>query len=226
MEFVLFTLIIVLAFIVIFLYARLYEEIKNVKGRGVVDEIKKEIESLIVEFNKVSNRKIIVMDEKIKEIENLVKLADERILKLDSLTRNYTELIKRYEIAKRDFQNALTDFNKLKEVSESRISKKETENTKRSSHKQSVRKSLVSETTQLEDKSLLSKASEEESDRSKISFLREEVSKMDIENMDFENRAELLRKLVSSGFDDYELIKLGFTESEISLAKILISNKS
>ncbi|MGC8870840.1 MAG: hypothetical protein ACP5PT_07115, partial [Brevinematia bacterium] len=107
MEFVLFTLIIVLAFIVIFLYARLYEEIKNVKGRGVVDEIKKEIESLIVEFNKVSNRKIIVMDEKIKEIENLVKLADERILKLDSLTRNYTELIKRYEIAKRDFQNAL-----------------------------------------------------------------------------------------------------------------------
>lgn len=246
MEFILFVLIVVLGFLVFFLYARLNDEIKNVKGKGIVEEVKKEIEGLIVEFNKVSNRKIIVMDEKIKEIENLIKLADEKILKLDALTRNYAELVKRYEIAKKDFQDTLNITyskgaskprvlgegvgdskelnikpieNKVKMKAEPRV-EEEIQRTLVYTDEVKMQKS----TSSVNNTSEVMKGSANLKD--KLEIIREEVGRMDIESMDFDARAELLRKLLSYGFEDYELIKLGFTESEIRIAKVLISNES
>lgn len=247
MNFVLFVLFVVLLFLVLFLYARLKDEIKNVKGKGVVEEIKKEIEALIVEFNKISNRKIIVMDEKMKELENLIKLAEDKIAKLDTLTRNYAEMVKRYEIAKKEFQSALinkpiqnltsntrptpegnikTIYNEpIYEETQVKPEKKKQLKTKESFNQINL------ETPNKLDYETSKRITKEESTynvediKDKKELLEREIQNIKLEELEMDVRAELLRKLLSLNFDEDKLVEMGFSPSEIEITKIVISNK-
>ncbi|MEN2998204.1 MAG: hypothetical protein ABDH28_04135 [Brevinematia bacterium] len=235
MNFILFALFLVLLFLVVFFYAKLRDEIKNIKGRGIADEVRKEIEGLIVEFNKISNRKIVVMEEKVREIETLIKTADERILKLDTLTRNYAEIIRRYEIAKKEFQDALSSRDKFVSVDTRKL------NSSSNGSSEAISKAKLSRKTasaELEKKSLgkeenlkqLSKPLEEverqvssAEARIKEVSIEEEIRKVRLENLEPNARAELLRKLLSSSVDEDKLLEIGFSPSEIEIAKIVSS---
>ncbi|MFN4244751.1 MAG: hypothetical protein ACK4F9_01200 [Brevinematia bacterium] len=207
MNFILLVLFGVLVFLVIFFYSRLYDEIKNLKGKGFVDEAKKEIEGLIVEFNKVSNRKILVIEEKIKELNNLIKIADERIIKLDNLTRNYAEISKRYEILKREIESTITKKNTIDKETEPQNIQSKTEKNKTSNEHHPSKLTSIPQTTKNINKT-------EEN----------EMKNYNIEELDLGARAELLRKLIFS-VDEDELIKMGFSQSEIEIAKIVSSSK-
>lgn len=236
MNFVLFVLFIVLFFLVFFLYARLKDEIKNIKGKGIVEEVKKEIEGLIVEFNKVSNRKIIVMDEKIKELENLIKLADEKIIKLDTLTRNYTEMVKRYEIAKKEFQSSMLQYGDFKKNDQPKVieNKVNTHTTyeivkskKASNDKLESQKEVLFENSEL--KQSVGDVSVESLELEKILNNRElierELKRINLEELDLDVRANLLRKLLDMDFDEDSLVEIGFSTSEIEIAKIVMNKK-
>lgn len=236
MNFVLFVLFIVLFFLVFFLYARLKDEIKNIKGKGIVEEVKKEIEGLIVEFNKVSNRKIIVMDEKIKELENLIKLADEKIIKLDTLTRNYTEMVKRYEIAKKEFQSSMLQYGNFKKndqpkVIENKVNTHATyeivKSKKASNDKLESQKGVLFENSEL--KQSVGDVSVESLELEKILNNRElierELKRINLEELDLDVRANLLRKLLDMDFDEDSLVEIGFSTSEIEIAKIVMNKK-
>ncbi len=218
MNFIFIVLFIVFFFIVLFFYAKLHDEIKNVKGKGFVDEVKKEIEGLIVEFNKVSNRKILVIEEKIKELNNLIKMADERILKLDALTRNYTEIIKRYELIKKEVQLPFVE-RKTNYIGDS--SANEVENVGKEIKRQ-VYKTHKSYTDQeSEKKSKKGQSFKSHDDQREES----EVENINLEELDFGARADLLKKLLSMEIDENKLLKMGFSQSEIEIAKIVLSSK-
>ncbi len=240
MNFVFIFILVVLAFIVIFLYAKLDEKIKKISGRGFVEDIRKEIEGLIVEFNKVSNKKIIVMDEKIKELDKLVKLADEKIIKLDTMTRSYTEAIKRYELMKgeveklrSEYQEIVRKLNRL-ESSSDRILKdcyvtngsgleevkalsKEVTETRRNKSKRKPNpdesERILPEITAFMSESTVAKSESHSSKLRKVEY--------DVENMDFGDRARLLEELLAEGVSDEELLEIGFTQSEIDIARAI-----
>ncbi|MCX8028806.1 MAG: hypothetical protein N2712_02305 [Brevinematales bacterium] len=220
MNFVLFVLFLILLFLVVFFYARLRDEIKNLKGKGIAEEVKREIEGLIVEFNKISNRKIVVMDEKIKELENLLKLADEKIIKLDTITRNYAEVIKKYEILKKELQNELLiskgDTGKVSLSSQKITAPKQKELRKYTVREQNENTPVFRETL------LISEANTIKDEKQ---LLEKEIEKIKLEDLDLDKRAELLRKLLTLEFDEDKLIDMGFSPSEIKLAKIVVSSK-
>lgn len=245
MDFILFTLVIILFFIVIFLYARLKDEIKNIKGKGIAEEVKREIEGLIVEFNKISNRKIIVMDEKIKELDNLIKTADDRILKLDNITRNYLEAIKRYEIMKKEIQNQLT----IQTTSSNTFATNPYQTTKTPSQekpqkhprKTKTESSIpLLNTNQIIQQVYHQNPQEEVSTQTnlekellndiqgmrdgKLEILKE-IENINIEELEVSARAELLRKLLTIDFDEDKLVEMGFSPSEIKIAKVVVSSK-
>ncbi|MCS7298744.1 MAG: hypothetical protein RMJ37_02125 [Spirochaetia bacterium] len=245
MDFILFTLVIILFFLVIFLYARLKDEIKNVKGKGIVEEIKKEIEGLIVEFNKVSNRKIIVMDEKIKELDNLIKTADDRILKLDNITRNYLEAIKRYEIMKKELQNQLTiqetsphtDTNNPYQTTKTPLQEKPQKHSRKTKTESSIplintnqNIQQVYHQNQYEEAHIQTKPERELLNDiqgmkdSKLEIIKE-IENINIEELEVSARAELLRKLLTINFDEDKLVEMGFSPSEIKIAKVVMSSK-
>lgn len=245
MDFILFTLVIILFFLVIFLYARLKDEIKNVKGKGIVEEIKKEIEGLIVEFNRISNRKIIVMDEKIKELDNLIKTADDRILKLDNITRNYLEVIKRYEIMKKELQNQPTiqekslhtNTNNLHQTTKTPLQEKPQKHSRKTKIESSVplintKQSIqqVYHQNQSEEVHIQTNFEREllndiQGMKDTKSEIIKEIENINIEELEVSARAELLRKLLTINFDEDKLVEMGFSPSEIKIAKVVISSK-
>lgn len=228
MNFILLVLFLVILFLAVYFYAKLRDEIKNIKGRGIAEEVKKEIEGIIVEFNKVSNRKILVIEEKIKELEKLIKVADERILRLDTLTRNYAEIVKRYEMVRNELKQALSDrsFKSL----DLNLSSKANQGTYTdvAGGRKLPKAGKLMERNQahslVQDNTLEDTRRTTESTKDEKTLLEEELKRIKIESLGFESRAELLRKLLALGFDESELVKMGFSSSEIEITKIVLSN--
>ena len=226
MNFILVITLLVLAFIVIFLYAKLDEKIKKISGKGFVEDIKKEIEGLIVEFNKISNRKILVIDEKIKEMEKLVKLADDRIVKLDNMTRNYNEATKRYELLKGEIERIKSEPPQVDTLNGKKQFGNEVRRTTRAlnSNKKKVKTPDSDLNKSLPEMTVFDEISNQETkleDDSKST----NIEGYNVDAMDLSERARLLEKLISEGVSDDELIGVGFTQSEIDMAKAVLKVK-
>jgi|GEM_PF-2909037 ABC-type Na+ efflux pump permease subunit len=226
MNFILVITLLVLAFIVIFLYAKLDEKIKKISGKGFVEDIKKEIEGLIVEFNKISNRKILVIDEKIKEMEKLIKLADDRIVKLDNMTRNYNEAIKRYELLKGEIERIKSEPPQVDTLNGKKQFGNEVRRTTRAlnSNKKKVKTPDSDLNKSLPEMTVFDEISNQETkleDDSKST----NIEGYNVDAMDLSERARLLEKLISEGVSDDELIGVGFTQSEIDMAKAVLKVK-
>jgi len=245
MNFVFILILLVLTFVVIFLYAKLDEKIKKISGKGFVEDIRKEIEGLIIEFNKVSNKKIIVMDEKIKELDKLIKLADEKIIKLDTMTRSYTEALKRYELMKgeieklkSEYQAVLQKVNRLESSSTKTSNLVENYYVTNDSSSQNVKNLRVNKAETQQNKTKKKPKTDEDErilpeitafmsesvviqDENHSNRIKEKEIGYDVENMDFGDRARLLEELLTKEFSDEELIEIGFTQSEIDIARAI-----
>jgi predicted nucleic acid-binding Zn-ribbon protein len=55
----------------------------NVESRDF-DKFRDEVSKLITEFNRVSNTNINILEDKIEDLKNIIKLADDKIIKLNS----------------------------------------------------------------------------------------------------------------------------------------------
>ncbi|MGC8765187.1 MAG: hypothetical protein ACP5QT_04805 [Brevinematia bacterium] len=62
-------------------------KIKGLKNSLLIEDTKKEIEALITEFNRAAARNIELLEDKITTIQDLIKKADIKILKLEELSR-------------------------------------------------------------------------------------------------------------------------------------------
>jgi hypothetical protein len=58
-------------------------------------------------------------------------------------------------------------------------------------------------------------------DQNHSNRIKEKEIGYDVENMDFGDRARLLEELLAKGFSDEELIEIGFTQSEIDIARAI-----
>ncbi|MEW6607645.1 MAG: hypothetical protein AB1414_09365 [bacterium] len=87
MEFVLFlgTIIsFILAGYIIWIHG-IKPRITNVEFKDI-DKFRNEVGKLITEFNRVSNTNINILEDKIEDLKNIIKLADNKIVKLNSMT--------------------------------------------------------------------------------------------------------------------------------------------
>ncbi len=213
MTFIFVVLFVVSIAVSIFLFARLKDEIKLIRGGGLAEEVKKEIESLILEFNKVSNRKIVLMDDKIRDLEKVVKTANEKIKELEKITKTAVDLIKRYELLKNSSKIPVS----VSGVNESRAL-----NTSEISSKFDTKILSLDSTDQKgENNANLLKKSDSALEKVKEKF----PSKEEIENLDSAERINILKSLIKKGFDNQKLISMGFLESEIDIVKVIVSRE-
>ncbi|MCX7820175.1 MAG: hypothetical protein N2258_00675 [Brevinematales bacterium] len=68
-------------------------KIKSLKENVLFEETKKEFEALITEFNRAAARNIELLEDKISELQELIKRADIKILKLEEISKSSTKPI-------------------------------------------------------------------------------------------------------------------------------------
>ncbi len=82
------------ALVILLLYLKLSREIRNaISYDHVLDEVRRDVEDLIVQINQATERNISLVEDRIKKINSLLALADKRItlLERDTIPR-YTEI--------------------------------------------------------------------------------------------------------------------------------------
>ncbi len=62
-------------------------KIKSLKENVLFEETKKEFEALITEFNRAATRNIELLEDKISELQELIKKADAKIFKLEEISK-------------------------------------------------------------------------------------------------------------------------------------------
>lgn len=58
-------------------------KITNIESKDI-DKFRNEVSKLITEFNRVSNANINILEDKIEDLKNVIKLADNKIIQLNS----------------------------------------------------------------------------------------------------------------------------------------------
>ncbi len=72
----------------LYLFLITNNKIKALKNNLLLEDTKKELEALITEFNRAAARNIELLEDKITTLEDLIKKADIKILKLDEATKS------------------------------------------------------------------------------------------------------------------------------------------
>ncbi len=85
-----------------YLFVITNNKIKSIKENIFLEDIRKEIEGFIAEFNKAATRNIELLEDKISELQELIKKADAKILKLDEIYKSSSKPIVIEKIIERD----------------------------------------------------------------------------------------------------------------------------
>ena len=88
--------------------------ITNVESKDV-DRFKDEVSKLITEFNRISNTNINILEDKIEDLKNVIKLADDKIIRLNSRLTDLGILGHRH---KPDIQGISSQPEEIQEVKE------------------------------------------------------------------------------------------------------------
>lgn len=68
------------AIVVLIIYLGLKRQLRNSTGAaGLLDEIRDDIEALIVEINQITDRNVSIIEDKVKQLNQLLEGADKRI---------------------------------------------------------------------------------------------------------------------------------------------------
>ncbi len=67
----------------VFLFFMTSNKIKNIKGSIIIEDSKKELESIITEFNGAAARNIELLESKIAELQEILKKANDKMITMD-----------------------------------------------------------------------------------------------------------------------------------------------
>lgn len=194
----------------IYVYIKTLKKLNSIKTDVLTEDIKKEINSLIILFNNTADKKIMLLEEKKNEIEAILEKANKKILQLD-------EKLKREE---KPFI--------IHKVIEKKRSDLTTEN-------QPKKKKII----EIEENEDIKKLLDYKEDKEKLKLNNEEnreIEKTQIEELkpekDFKNNesqidpAEKLKKLILEGKTKDELYKMGYSLNEINLMEFIIKSNT
>jgi len=69
----------------LFLYLRTNAKINSINEGGLTEDMKREMDSLITEFNRTAARNIELLEDRIQQMEQKIQKADKRLLRLDEM---------------------------------------------------------------------------------------------------------------------------------------------
>ncbi len=69
---------------------------KNTESSSVLEQIRSEVESLIVEINMITDRNVSLLEDRVKKLNSLMEKADKRITLLKGAAENNTREIPSY----------------------------------------------------------------------------------------------------------------------------------
>ncbi len=158
-------------------------KIKSLKENVLFEETKKEFEALITEFNRAATRNIELLEDKISELQELIKKADVKIIKLEEISKSSVKPIVIEKIVEKSSneENSPQLKQKTKEEKEEKI----------------VNKELTEEGEERIDKKIENVKSEEKNDR------REKLKKLILEG-------KTKDELMARGFMENEINLVSF----------------
>ncbi|MEJ5284790.1 MAG: hypothetical protein ACP5Q5_05935 [Brevinematia bacterium] len=102
-------------------------KIKSLKDNVLFEDTKKEFEALITEFNRAATRNIELLEDKISELQELIKKADVKIIKLEEISKSSVKPIVIEKIVEKSSKEENSPKLKQKSKEEKMINKELTE---------------------------------------------------------------------------------------------------
>lgn len=216
---------IVIAFIINFIllylmFLKFSKDIKKVSQKEFLKDVKKNLEELIAEFNKITDRNLSLLEERIAELSNYIEKARSIAGVLKELIEKSEEIIPYVESLEKNMEDIITKIQREIE---------ETENLKVSYDKmlnelKGLRKlytegleymnRVIATLQKPKEQEML--VSEEEKEKSTEDIVIKEIPE------DLRERRKLLEKLMKQGVSREKLLEIGFSDAEINLVKFLL----
>lgn len=181
--------------IAIYIFLMTNNKIKNIKDNILIEDAKKELESVITEFNGAAARNIEILETKITELQDIMKKADIRVNQLDDrIERAHKPIV-------------------IEKLVEAKITRP-AEPAKVEQEPKQVRQ---------KQKPLPKSTPEPEVELISAPVVLEKPQEVVVPVVEAEmSRSEQLKKLLREGKTKDELLLLGYLENEINLLSFLI----
>lgn len=228
----------------LFLFFITNEKLKKIKDNVLIDDTKKELESLITEFNSAAARNIELLESKITELQEMINRANNKMTHLDDkigrANRPFVveKLVDRPAAAplqkaapsavlhrpEPTFAMHMEKTDAVRPVTEKMPDRKSAENKKKSAVSPRQEKKSIAPLKKEPVKNAVNKKELKE-ELPKIREAARAVTAQPAEPLEPLTRQEQLRKHIQDGLSKQELIALGFMENEINLLNFLIKKK-
>ncbi len=196
----------------------------------IIDQARKDVEELITEINRVTDRNITIITDRISSVKKLIDEADRKILRLDKLLHTYSPpspIIPSPEAdisqsASNSSPQSITSKVQKSEKTEQQKTLKTDESTKRKPVKSSSEKEKRKKEPEKTKSRRKTKKNKPLIDLEEIKSEVEEViaSEPEISNKN-KSREEKLVELIMNGATEEELIKMGYGKREIELSMFI-----
>ena len=212
--------------IAIYLFIVTRMKINAIKENVIIDDLKKEMEALITEFNRAATRNIEMMEDKIAEIKTAIERANEKIVRLDEkIGRANTPIV---------VEKLVQDSGRLSKagpVTEERSARPE-----KVAETAGEKASGMVKHTRREPPKVIPKQ-KPEGEETVLPLKEEAAVPLTIETRPLEDigiavamppqkrRSDELKELIAAGKTREELLQLGYIENEINMLYFLLGKK-
>ena len=223
----------------LYLFIMTNYKIRTIKENIIIDDLKREMESLITEFNGAAARNIELMEDKISSLQDMIRKATDKMVQMDEkVGRINRPIVVEKFIEKNRDENLLF-------VKEEIGNKEETKTRSRKVKKNTP---VIENRDNFIENSIIANSDVEKELNENDSFKKQKVQEMKpeiiqdiIQNPEIEkvneeykpeedlkkpeSRSDKLKYLIKSGKKKEELIEMGYIENEINLMNFLINRK-
>jgi hypothetical protein len=171
-------------------------KIKNIKENVIIEDSKKELESVIAEFNGAASRNVELLESKITELQELINKANNKMISMDEKIGRMNKPIVIEKIVEKKAPSR-KDKQKETAVKKEQPEKEKTEAIAKHSYERGKMLSLNEPEEEVREKPFVTPLNEM-------------------------TRSEKLKYLIKTGRTKAELMDLGFMENEVNLISFLL----
>ncbi|GEM_PF-1281873 len=187
----------------VFLFFMTNNKIKNIKGSIIIEDSKKELESLITEFNGAAARNIELLETRIAELQELLKKANTKMITMDERIERMNKPIVIEKIVEKRSVQPSSAFHKEK-------------------------KKLIHAEPEASDIPAAAEKKHPEAEKMPEEIIPAEIKpeKPFVTPLNEMTRSEQIKYYLKTGKSKEDLVNMGFMENEVNLLSFLLRKGS